>query len=498
MQKINSDKALTFAKKALIISDTNKDLNNYLLNLNQLGRIYYHFQYYKKAIETYNKGIDKYDENWDNELTSKLSNLYSNSSAAYEKLGLTEKSIQVILKGIDIAEKTNNLNQKAYGLYALGYKYMDLKNYSKAEKFFLNSLSYSDSVSLQSYIYMNHHGLGINYSRWGKYDKALYHNKMALNFFRKQGDKLYEFDVLNNTAVVYERINKPDSILKYANLALDIAKDLNHKLAINGAKITLSNAYLKLKKYDEAKKVLLEVAKDTIDSKIIDKNSKASIYSNLSEIYEGQQNFKKSLEYHKKFKSLNDSIEKEIHDSKLLDTESKYQLEQKNNTILSQKLKISKREKEKTRLIFALILFALALLTLSYFLYLRIKQIKIEQNKYSKEVIKVKKLENSLQEKVKIDKVNYKEQQKNFQIKLKEKYTLTDAIIEYWMLQVHGVSEKEMQKQLNLSESAIKSRRKRLYEKLKELEGIDQDMRFSKSESTKIYRKNQQDLNNLI
>lgn len=344
MKEMDSVKSLEFAKKALEINKDNNNLNGYLLDINQLGRVYHHFQYYEKAIETYNKGINKYNENKDEMHLSILAQIYSNLSTAYDKLGKTEEGIQAILKGLEIAEKTNTPDQKSYCLYILGYKYMMLQNYSKAEEYFLKSLTFSDSVSLQIFINMNHHGLGINYSRWEKYDKALHHNNIALGFFRKQGDKLYEFDVLNNTAVIYQRMNNQDSVIKYGRLALQIAKEINNNLAISGANLTLANAYLNLEQYNKAEELLLEVAKDTVKPNIINKHSKASIYSNLSEIYEGQKKFRKSLDFHKKFKTLNDSIEKEKLESKFSDIETKYQTEQKEKELAEQKIATQEQE----------------------------------------------------------------------------------------------------------------------------------------------------------
>ena len=62
MKEMDSVKAILFAKKALSVSAKNDYLKDYLLNINQLGRVYHHFQYYKKAISTYKLGIEKYEE----------------------------------------------------------------------------------------------------------------------------------------------------------------------------------------------------------------------------------------------------------------------------------------------------------------------------------------------------------------------------------------------------------------------------------------------------
>lgn len=150
MNEMDSTNAFSFAKKALLINTENNNLKGYLLDINQLGRANHHFQLYEKAIVIYKQGINKYYENEDETCLVSLAAIYLNASASYDKLGKTDESIDAILKGVKIAEKTNSYNQKSYSLYTLGYKYMNIKNYKKAEEYFLKSLKFSDSVSLHN------------------------------------------------------------------------------------------------------------------------------------------------------------------------------------------------------------------------------------------------------------------------------------------------------------------------------------------------------------
>lgn len=341
LKDMDSIKSISFAKKAI---ETDNSLKGFLLGVNQLGRVYHQFQLYNLAIRTYQRGLNKHTDNLKNNLLVLISKIYKNQSIAYDKIGDKNKSVDLVLKSIKISEKLGDFNEMSYDLYLLGYTYMELGNLEKAEEYFLKSLSYSKKVTSDVYIYFNHHSLGINYSRWGKYKKALHHNKIALDYFRKKGDKLYEFDVLNNTAVVYKRLKKYKETLNYAQKALFVAEKINHKLAINGAKMTLLNAFINLSNYDKAEKILLDLAKDTINVKYISRDSRATIYSYFAELYEGKKNFKKSIKYLKKFNTLNDSIQKENLESKFSDLEVKYQTEQKEKENLQ--LKADNAEQE--------------------------------------------------------------------------------------------------------------------------------------------------------
>ncbi|MFK5880463.1 MAG: sensor histidine kinase [Flavobacteriaceae bacterium] len=379
----DSVKAIKFASKALRINDSINNLKGYLIDINQLGRVYYHFQYYKKSVEIYTIGIDKYEKEGEKKPIKSLAIIYSNLSHSYDKLGKKEQSINAALKGVELAEKNDDTISKCYSNYIIGYKYMDLGLYSKAEKYFLKSLSYSDNLSQLIYKYMNHHGLGINYSNWGKFTKALYHNEIALEYFRESKNRLYEFDVLNNIAVVYNRIGKYEGVLKYGKNALNVAVSINNQLAINGAKETIAEAYINLKKFDKAEKYLLEIAKDTSNSKLMIDESKIAFFERMSIISSAKKEHKKSLKYYKRFKQLNDSLLLEKRDSKFADIETKYETEKKEKENLQlkadkieQELLLVKESKRKWYFAFGLLI-ALLSLGVFWFYYQRNKKQKL-------------------------------------------------------------------------------------------------------------------------
>ncbi len=342
VSKGNFQKAEKFALKALITDDSIKNTKGYLLDINQLGSVYYYFQKYNKAIETYKKGIAKYSKYHQDKAV--ISAIYSSLGHVYGRLDKREKEIQCYITASEYADSINDIKSKIFALYSIAYVYMELTQYGKAEKYFFKALEDSSQIKLKKYVFMNHHGLGINYSRCGKYNKALKHNRIALNYYQNTGDKLYEFDVLNNTAGVYLRMKQPENSLKYAKEAFLIANELNHKLAITGAKLSMSGAYIDLKIYNKAEKLLLEIEKDTIYPEIIRPEIKNALYENLYAVYKGKKDYKNAVKYLEKFKSINDSILTKQRDSKITETETKYQTEKKEK----ENLQLKKEKAEQT------------------------------------------------------------------------------------------------------------------------------------------------------
>ncbi len=325
MRNENFEMAENYSNLLELNIDRFEDLSLYYQVQNLRGRMYHHFMKYNAAIEIYQDAILKLQNEPQGDV---IFNFYSNIASSFRNNNQRYKENDALLKAMEYADSTDNKENQAYSRYNLAWAYMNSANYPKAIDYFKSGIDLIEKEKITKYTYF-HRGLGLAYSRSGEYDLALQHNLIALTFFRETNNERFEFDTLNNTAIIYQRMNVFDSVVKYGELALKIAKKINHPLAISAANLTLSNAYLNLKQYDKAEGILLELAKDTVNPNIIDIHSKEAIFFNLSAVYEGKMNFKAGLEYLKKRNQLNDSINKQILDSKFSDIETKYQTEKK-------------------------------------------------------------------------------------------------------------------------------------------------------------------------
>ena len=457
MRKQNRERAILFAEKSI---QTDKNLKNtvgLVLGLNQLGRVYHHFQNYKKAIETYKEAINLAKRT---PISDKISIVYGNLGVAYNRLDKKNEEINCYIKQAKYADLENDITQKSNAFYNLANAYMYLEQYKKAETYFFKALKDSSEVILKTYVYRNYHGLGINYSRWGKYKKALEYNKKALNCFKKSGEKLFVFDVLNNTAVVYLRMEKPLIAIKYAKKALKIAKEINHKLAIAGAKSTLINSYIELKRYQQAEILLKDIVKDTVNPKIINRESKVDILENFYLVYKGQKNYKKALHYFEIFNAEYDSILREQRDSKINELESKYQNEKKEKELIQKREELY-REKTKNQRnkLYLIILSILLFISFGYVLYvyrLR-KKSKRDLKKARAEIKNIQKNDDHIL----FDNTKFKE----FAM---SKYGITkNELYEVWESIANGDSLKEYVDRTNFNKNTVKKWRIELYQKLK-------------------------------
>lgn len=321
--------------------DTISYPNTHYHLLNQLARIYHAQDNFEKAIETFNKAITKYT----NKPTgSIIFHLYDNLSSSYRQLKKNNLSEEAIIKAISYAEKLNLKSLEVTALNNLAWQLMTLKEYEKADKYFKKNLDLNTKYNLGDEGYI-HRALGLNYSRWGKYEKALQHNLLALKILQEGGNKRYAFDVMNSIAVTYNRMKEIEKSIAYGKKTLKAAKELKHLLAIRAAKNTLAVAYKNAKNYPESLNLFQQIAKDTINDKKEYIDFKVVLLDNLSEIYFAQKQYKKSLTCFKRKTFLKDSINKELNKSKIVEFETQYQTEKKEKENLQ--LKVEKAEQQQ-------------------------------------------------------------------------------------------------------------------------------------------------------
>lgn len=369
MNKIDSITAKKIALKSLKLSKENNLHEQVIQSLNQLARVYHNFQDYHKAIELYREGIAYYTEH--HPKGEIICILYSNLGIALGLVGKEDEQIEAFIKGSKYADKLKDSQSKFLFFSNLGWAYMAQEQYAKAEKYILKGLNDSLNIKNRADLINLHYISGLNYSRWDKYPEALKHNKIALEYLKKIGNKLFEFDVLNNTAVVYRKMNQPKKVIEISKKSLEIAQELNHKLAVFVAKHTVATAYLDLNQYDESGKLFLEIAKDSLNPNIIDNQTLGMVFDNLSKVYEGKKEYKKSLHYLKKYKTINDSTLIKQRDSKVTEIETNYQTEKKEKENLQLKAdnaeqKLSLAEENKQKWLFGGGLIGVAILSLVF------------------------------------------------------------------------------------------------------------------------------------
>ena len=510
----NYSAAFEQINKAIEIDEAHNCLKCYLLDINQLGRIYIDMQKPEKAIEVYKKAIKKSGNNSGKEILRVLAIIYGNLGIAYHKIYQKEKEINAYLKQAELARLSGYIDQKSKAFYNIGYLYMNMEQYSKAEKYFFKAMSDSTKVKNKDYIFMNYHSLGLLYSRWNKFDQALKYDSLALGYFRKQNYKLYIFDVLNNIAVVYQRMKQYDKALIYNKKAVKLADSMQHKLIQIGGKLSLVKTLLHLNKNQEAEQVLMQISRDTVDRHNFNKHALSDFWNYKYKVYKRQKKYQPALEAFEKHHNISQSLSNKERDIKISELEIKYQTEVKEKELIIKEKELLKQKIAKQQLMAGISVAGFLLVLLGIFAVKTYRKHLSEKQKLSELTNKVNKLTKQLkynEQKIienktglnpvvmknatsniyQTEKKGYlhkleSQNLKNFRHYLQIKYKIDKPIlIEVWENIAKGISRKEFAKKFNYSENTVKAWRKELYQLLKQYDQTNE--RYSDYKATGLF-----------
>ncbi len=325
-----------------------------------------------------------------------------NIAGCYTEMDQNDSASIYIFKGRDLSETIDYANGIAAGNLRLANSYMGVGDYKKAIEYYLFSEKYykeiKDSSKLTS-IYLNLCGC---YGELNEYEKGLkfcelgdsyipqkiqlyngvkdkvrqktrvYLNKA--NIYSKRNDTLLVIDALKKSYVLAKKEN-------VAGLLSEICENLGRKFFDYGQK-KLAEKYLR-----EA----LEFARQKDNSAYV-----SDIYKILSNIYESENEYKKSLECLRKYNALIDNTNLVSQLKNINKLELKYKLE-KNQFELDIK---DANIQSKNKLLLIIILSALLGLCLLYIIVLKTKKALVSEIETKIKLLKqISKIQTLLQRK---------------------------------------------------------------------------------------------------
>ncbi|MFN6073920.1 MAG: histidine kinase dimerization/phosphoacceptor domain -containing protein [Fluviicola sp.] len=277
-------------------------------------------------------------------------------------------AIESFLQILKQAETSRSEYSTRSTMSNLASTYLDIRNYKKAEYYYLKSyslLSKSDKnfKVIQNRFYVNY---GYLKDEMQQHDSAIYFfNKAEKNF---QGDDYEKANLFLNKGRAYMNLKQNNLAkinLEKAEKLFKEYEDVDGEIRIH---LNLAEILLDEKKYIEAKieaelslKYAFEISSDYL---------RVSAYDLLSRINEASGQMEQALIYNKKYHSLNDSLlstEKEIQIDILQES---FEGELKDRKISSFKKQIKLKEKQKWIYILIIGFITLSAFGLVFILYL--------------------------------------------------------------------------------------------------------------------------------
>lgn len=405
---------------------------------------------------------------------------FSKSEESYKKAKMPLQANQMLANKAVINDITGNYKE-AIAIY------VELVDYFKQE---------NDSVSWASAL----GNIGAVYEEMGLADKAIYYDKLSLSLNLIMHDTIKAANKYNNIGVAFSELkNEPDSAIYYYVKAYEMFKNEKQMLGVAQVGNNLAMQYMMAGNFNLAKKHLKE-AELVLDT-LINLQDKGTNQRYYGELYYAQHNNRKAVEYFKKamnvFKKTDDkkslmetgkllsdvyiemgdyfqAIHMMQYSSGLKDTlmnientriivdmESKYQLNEKNNTIEILQLKevLSKKQLKIQLVIISLLIIVFTLFIITFYVSvqknkLKEKELRLELQNY---ILRIDKLQIAVDEKG--------NNSKTTEDKLKQ-FDLTSREIEVLNFIAQGYKNSEISEKLFISQNTIKAHIKSIYTKL--------------------------------
>lgn len=344
---------------------------------------------------------------------------------AYEKLGLYYEQVYrynlaVFYFGaaIVVYERSNNLEQAAYGYilrgianendldYLSAYKdyyealtiYTKLnnkrgignaklniglihyyqQNYDDAKKYFDEALKYFQEANHKPGLAAAYNNLGMYFNQTKQLEKSLDAYNNSLKIDEEIGSsELEQSYTINNIGNVYEQMGLADEAIVYFNRALKMKQSSNDYNAVSSTLNNLASAYIQKKEFASAEKYLNQAIAYNSEFGFLDRMVES--YRLLSQTLEQKGQYKEALIAHRRHVALNDSIINRDNDLEIAKIKTGYELNLALSQISVQQDEIKSQQQQK--MIILTVLLLLLLLTAYLFYLSRIRKMLNEKIK---------------------------------------------------------------------------------------------------------------------
>lgn len=296
----------------------------------EMGRLNEAVSNYKRALEE-SKALNDEDG---------ISYVHSNLGVVYKVQGNYPLAIDNFNKSLDYDIKTQDTMGMAFKMNDLGEVYSFLKKYDKALDYYEKSLEFSSKQGNDRLMAIINGNIGKIYFLKKEYLKALEYHNTSLKSSQEIGNLKQMAICLNNIGGINLLLNEPLAARDNFVKAKDICQQTNNKHVLPESLLGIAESHIHEKDYRKALSFTEEAKKIGEELKLLEIQKKASEL--LSVIYGNTGQYKKALENHQLFKTLNDSLFNKENIEKITQIEYEYKYKQALDSANIRELKLTK------------------------------------------------------------------------------------------------------------------------------------------------------------
>ncbi len=344
LQSSDLDLAIDYNKKALTLANKINSADACGATNELMGELYGKKNYIQPAINYYLISAKIYEElkNF-----RKISSIYGNLGLLYFNNNYdTERTLYYYRKSLDYAAQENDKSLIAEAYNRIGGILYNQKNYNDALYYFKNALEIFETLNDNNNIARLLNNIGEIYRLIGDNKKALSNYNLSI----QQNKPVVDSHLL---AITYENIGQINSsngqhnkAFEYYNLSLDIYKNNNEINDLSELYILIATEYMKLNNYTDAFNSYSNAYKIALEHNKWIQIKESSL--GLSEVYEKEKDYEKSLEYFHIYAMYNDTIIKKQMSDEIYDLQSHFlrNISEKEIQIKDSKIELLESEQE--------------------------------------------------------------------------------------------------------------------------------------------------------
>lgn len=323
-RETDREQAIEFGKQGLELLENTGDKKLESIILNELCWAYQCIGEYQTALEYGFRNLDITDKI--NDEISK-SDTYNRIGIIYYKLSNIDQALEYFLKALRIFEESKEILKVSSLLNNIGIIYSGMNDNNTALDYYNRAIEICEKHGCHTNLANSLNNAGIIFRNKGELEKALEYYQRALEIREKLGENWKIARVLTNIGMIHDDLNNHEKALDCFFRALEIEMEKGDISDASQTLLSISLNYASTDRFQEAYEYAGKALAytDRIDSPVIRRN----IYQSYSEVCEIIGNFREALEFHKKYKTLNDDIYTEDSRRKINELRVKYESDKK-------------------------------------------------------------------------------------------------------------------------------------------------------------------------
>jgi len=372
--------AIEYNKKALKLANRINSGEACGVTNQLMGELYVINNNIQPAINYYLISAKIYEELDD---YRKLSSVYGNLGMLYYNNNYdTERTLYYYRKSLDFAVQLNDKELIAEAYNRIGRILFNQNNLDDALYYFTKSGEISKDVSNSIYVAISYNNIGEVYRQKGELTKALEYYKQSIELNNESNNLSLKAINLENMGLISSLQGNVGQAFDYYNKSLSIYNLINDANGLSKLHILMAAEYLKSNNTQGAFDSYKNAYDLAIKYNFWEQIKLASL--GLSNIYQDQNEYRKSLAYHQIYSQYNDSIIKKQMSDELFELQSHFLTDLKEKEIQIKDADIAILENEQVinnlrqnLLVLGIIVFIVLTVSIIVRLRFRVKKEKI-------------------------------------------------------------------------------------------------------------------------